>query len=81
MVVMGPFYKSVDHVEYHKVNQAGVTEQITMEEGRSMIPAPSLPSGPLMPCGHGSCNCIATLFHVLGASVSWSVVLDGRKAF
>eukprot|EP00873_Tetraselmis_striata_P017530 jgi/Tetstr1/437794/TSEL_002834.t1 len=34
MIVMGPYYKSVDHVEYTLVGPGGQTKQISYEEGR-----------------------------------------------
>ena len=33
-IVMGAFYKDVDHVEYHAVGPGGQSRQLTMEEGR-----------------------------------------------
>ncbi|KAK3269186.1 hypothetical protein CYMTET_22356 [Cymbomonas tetramitiformis] len=33
-VVLGPFYKEVDHVEYHAVGPGGQKRQLSMEEGR-----------------------------------------------
>ena len=33
MVVMGPFYKDVDHVEYQAVGAAGQKRSVSMEEG------------------------------------------------
>mmetsp|Transcript_2167 Transcript_2167/g.5135 ORF Transcript_2167/g.5135 Transcript_2167/m.5135 type:complete len:162 (+) Transcript_2167:120-605(+) len=34
MIVMGPYYKNVDHVEYTAVGPGGQTRQISFEEGR-----------------------------------------------
>mmetsp|Transcript_14037 Transcript_14037/g.17019 ORF Transcript_14037/g.17019 Transcript_14037/m.17019 type:complete len:223 (-) Transcript_14037:375-1043(-) len=33
-VVLGPFYKEVDHVEYHAVGPNGAKKQLSMQEGR-----------------------------------------------
>ena len=34
MIVMGPYYKSVDHVEYTAVGPGGQTRKVSYEEGR-----------------------------------------------
>lgn len=34
MIVMGPYYRSVDHVEYSAVGPGGQVRKVSLEEGR-----------------------------------------------